>query len=259
VSIQFVVQIEPAVPTTQTPNVPAAPTPEQPPDALPQDTTHALDDRDKANRVGNAVVAPAAGEATLGLEGAVGLGLADTATQAAADVGAARLLAAQAESSEIDKASRSLRDNVTVGFDLLQPLSLEAFLSSLAMPAQLQDLDAHAMGSLGRLNARDLRGLAEANKAEETDQFKFTPQQAVQLTGVALTAGTVWWALRAGGLLASLVMGLPAWRHVDVLAVLPDDEDEDNHWSGDQDDEATRDERAVDRVFTAGMPKESEA
>lgn len=67
---------------------------------------------------------------------------------------------------------------------------------------------------------------------------------ATQITGAVLSAGTVWWALRASGLLASLMVSLPAWRHVDLLAVLPDDHDEDA-WDLGDDDEAVRDEHAV--------------
>jgi hypothetical protein len=66
-----------------------------------------------------------------------------------------------------------------------------------------------------------------------------------------LTAGTVWWALRAGGLVAGLLVTLPAWRHADLLAVLPDDEDADADWDLAEDDEATRDEQAVGRLFEA--------
>ena len=68
--------------------------------------------------------------------------------------------------------------------------------------------------------------------------------QAAQITGAVLTAGTVWWALRAGGLLAGLLVSLPAWRHVDLLAVLPDEKDEDA-WDRGDDEEAVRDEHAV--------------
>ena len=68
--------------------------------------------------------------------------------------------------------------------------------------------------------------------------------QAAQITGAVLTAGTVWWALRAGGLLAGLLVSLPAWRHVDLLAVLPDEKDEDA-WDPGDDEEAIRDEHAV--------------
>ncbi len=44
---------------------------------------------------------------------------------------------------------------------------------------------------------------------------------AAGVTGVAVTASAVWWALRATGLLASVITSMPAWRHVDLLAVLP--------------------------------------
>jgi len=47
---------------------------------------------------------------------------------------------------------------------------------------------------------------------------------------------------------ASLLGTLPMWRHVDLLAVLPDEEDKDD-WDADVDDEARRDERAVGNVF----------
>jgi hypothetical protein len=72
--------------------------------------------------------------------------------------------------------------------------------------------------------------------------------KAAQAAGVALTVGTVLWALRAGGLAASLFSSLPAWRHVDLLAVLPDDEDDDK-WEGDADAEGLRDEQAVGEVL----------
>lgn len=73
---------------------------------------------------------------------------------------------------------------------------------------------------------------------------------AAQMTGIALTAGTVWWALRVGGLLTSLMASMPAWRHVDLLPILRDDEDEEVDW-GDEDAEAARDEEAVDEVLDA--------
>jgi hypothetical protein len=73
---------------------------------------------------------------------------------------------------------------------------------------------------------------------------------AAQMTGIALTAGTVWWALRVGGLLTSLMASMPAWRHLDPLPILRDDEDEEVDW-GNEDAEAARDEEAVDKVLDA--------
>ena len=73
---------------------------------------------------------------------------------------------------------------------------------------------------------------------------------AAQMTGIALTAGTVWWALRVGGLLTSLMASMPAWRHIDPLPILSDDEDEEVDW-GVEDAEEARDEQAVDEVLDA--------
>ena len=58
----------------------------------------------------------------------------------------------------------------------------------------------------------------------------------------------MWWALRAGSLLTGLLVSLPAWRQADLLAVLPDEEDDDA-WDQAEDNESARDERAVDLVF----------
>ena len=65
----------------------------------------------------------------------------------------------------------------------------------------------------------------------------------------------MWWALRAGGLLSGLLVTLPAWRHADLLAVLPDDEDD--AWGLAEDDEAARDEQAVGRVLEPGFEGET--
>jgi len=46
----------------------------------------------------------------------------------------------------------------------------------------------------------------------------------LKVAGAALSASTLWWALRATGLLASLLGSVPTWRQVDLLAILPADE-----------------------------------
>jgi VCBS repeat-containing protein len=66
----------------------------------------------------------------------------------------------------------------------------------------------------------------------------------VQTTGVILTAGTVWWALSATGLLASVMTSLPAWRQVDFLAIL-EDEDENEL----DDDGSTQNEAGIDEMI----------
>jgi CSLREA domain-containing protein len=73
--------------------------------------------------------------------------------------------------------------------------------------------------------------------------------QSVELTGVALSVGAVWWASRAGGLVASLLMAAPAWRTFDPLPVLGPEDEDDRDWGGDVDIEMARDEEGVADLF----------
>ncbi len=132
--------------------------------------------------------------------------------------------------------------------DLLAPLSNEDFLMNVSLQSTL--LGDAALAGQGSLRAT-LRDAEIGRVQVDVNQHSGLnlDVQAMQTAGVALTAGAVWWALRAGGLLASLVMSLPAWRHVDLLAVLPDADEDDEQWAGANDDEAARDERAVDAVL----------
>ena len=45
-------------------------------------------------------------------------------------------------------------------------------------------------------------------------------QHPSQVASAGLTAGVLWWLTRSGGLLTSILMGVPAWRHVDLLPVM---------------------------------------
>ena len=51
--------------------------------------------------------------------------------------------------------------------------------------------------------------------------------EEAQISAVFLSAGVVFWGLRAGGLLASLLATLPAWRSFDMLPVIRDDRERD--------------------------------
>jgi hypothetical protein len=53
----------------------------------------------------------------------------------------------------------------------------------------------------------------------------FTP---TRVASASFSAGFIWWLTRGGGLLTSMLMGVPAWRHVDLLPVLARDFDEDD-------------------------------
>jgi trimeric autotransporter adhesin len=81
-------------------------------------------------------------------------------------------------------------------------------------------------------------------------------QDPVRVASATLTAGFVWWLTRSGGLLTSILMGIPAWRHVDLLPVLAprrDDEDDDGLGPDSQDDDTQADDErdnAADEMFS---------
>jgi hypothetical protein len=68
------------------------------------------------------------------------------------------------------------------------------------------------------------------------DRLLIDLTQPEKVMGVSLTAGFVWWLTRGGGVLASALMGVPAWRQVDLLPVVSAASDDD-----DDDDDGTRD------------------
>jgi hypothetical protein len=77
----------------------------------------------------------------------------------------------------------------------------------------------------------------DATPAEDPDGDGFglgdiTPSSAVAAT---FTAGFIWWMTRSGGMLTMMLMGIPAWRHIDLLPVLArdlDDEEEEQRAKG---------------------------
>jgi hypothetical protein len=73
--------------------------------------------------------------------------------------------------------------------------------------------------------------------------------ESARIAGMALSVGAVWWAARAGALLASMLASTPAWRHVDPLPVLGRDEGEPQiDWSG-PDKEPAEEEASAAKVF----------
>ncbi|MBK8335419.1 MAG: cadherin domain-containing protein [Sterolibacteriaceae bacterium] len=70
---------------------------------------------------------------------------------------------------------------------------------------------------------------------------------AAEAVGLSLTVGMVWWALRLGGLLASAMVSVPAWRQIDLLPILDDQGDRD--WDGDDDLDGGSDDQAAEEVF----------
>jgi hypothetical protein len=133
----------------------------------------------------------------------------------------------------LDIQARSIADEVVIGSLAIQD------------PAMFTVASARS-GLPNRHEAADPRTLPNDG---EDGTGRMSLANATTATGLALTAGTVWWALRAGGLLTSLVVSMPAWRHADLLAVLPDDEDDEDSWDPSDDEQAARDEEAVGQVL----------
>jgi len=72
---------------------------------------------------------------------------------------------------------------------------------------------------------------------------------------VGFTAGFVWWLTRSGGLLTSMLMGVPAWRHLDLLPVVArrkdDDDDDDGPDSQHSSTNGSLDDSALFDLFEA--------
>ena len=67
----------------------------------------------------------------------------------------------------------------------------------------------------------------------------------------SFTAGFVWWLTRSGGMLTMMLMGIPAWRHVDLLPVLArdvDDREDDRESPRKKDNEDTAFEHSAYEV-----------
>ncbi|WP_374681677.1 cadherin-like domain-containing protein, partial [Accumulibacter sp.] len=104
----------------------------------------------------------------------------------------------------------------------------------------------------GELSAGEIGADAVSGSETVTRELSI---QTVQMLGISLTAGAVWWAVRVSGLLTSLLASLPAWRQLDLLLILPDDEQADRGWGPDDDQEAARDEEAVGNILVSSGSK----
>jgi hypothetical protein len=76
----------------------------------------------------------------------------------------------------------------------------------------------------------------ETRKPSQEEQQFDIMVNGVRLTGVSLSVGVVTWALRAGGIISSLLASLPAWRYVDPLPILERAERSRVVWRDDEDE-----------------------
>jgi hypothetical protein len=71
----------------------------------------------------------------------------------------------------------------------------------------------------------------------------------VRVTGITLTAGVLWTLTRSGGLLTTILMGVPAWRHVDLLPVLANQPEDEGDETADHEDISYDDDDDASRLF----------
>jgi len=55
---------------------------------------------------------------------------------------------------------------------------------------------------------------------EQTDSFLDLALDPVRVASSLLSVGAVWWLTRSGGLITTMLMGIPTWRHLDLLPVV---------------------------------------
>jgi Cadherin-like domain len=77
------------------------------------------------------------------------------------------------------------------------------------------------------------------------DGFVGSLMEPANVASVSMTAGFVWWLTRGGGMLATVLMGVPAWRHIDLLPVMARDLDDED----DEDDEDKAEDSDLDGMF----------
>ncbi|HUU73117.1 MAG TPA: VCBS domain-containing protein, partial [Burkholderiales bacterium] len=87
---------------------------------------------------------------------------------------------------------------------------------------------------------------------EDSDGVKDTIATAMRFTSVALTVGALSWAIRAGGLLTSLLVGMPIWREFDPLPVFAQDDDDEKKKELDSEEHVSDEEEAAAYLLEAG-------
>jgi hypothetical protein len=73
---------------------------------------------------------------------------------------------------------------------------------------------------------------------QDDASFSLGATSALQVVGATVTAGFIWWLTRSGGMLTMMLMGIPAWRHVDLLPVLMRDRDDEDETEEEGEEEA---------------------
>jgi parallel beta-helix repeat protein len=149
------------------------------------------------------------------------------------------------------------------GDDLLASVSFEGFSlgdgPSVTLAAPSVSLQANAIapdlrgvmpssgdGTLEAVTTRDT-GLGDDSRT--TLPIAEMASDPLRVASATFTAGFIWWLTRSGGLITTMLMGVPAWRHVDLLPVLARADDEDES----ADDTTTPSKKEADEERAASL------
>jgi hypothetical protein len=103
-------------------------------------------------------------------------------------------------------------------------------------------------------DATDDRNDMNGQRESTMNDFVGGMMEPANVASVSVTAGFVWWLTRGGGMLATVLMGVPAWRHIDLLPVMARDLDDED----DEDDEDTPEDSDLDGMFDRRADKAPE-
>lgn len=166
------------------------------------------------------------------------------------------------DASPVPRSAQTPFDNDLIGAMLPDgnwaPLTANVTITQQARPPVRVELV--QMEQPGQYLLRQLEASSDQTAMADPGPLQWSDEQAgkdsvidtLRLTGVALSVGVVWWALRATGLVGSVLASAPVWLHIDPLPVLAGDDDDDedrNDWGVDYGEEAAREENAVSQLL----------
>ncbi len=94
-----------------------------------------------------------------------------------------------------------------------------------------------------------LAGMDWEPQSEQARQYQVV-METVQIGGVTISIGLLFYAVRAGGLVAAMLTALPAWSSLDPLVILHKDrKDKGDEWGDEGQTEIDQDEAAVGEIL----------
>jgi hypothetical protein len=142
------------------------------------------------------------------------------------------------------KIAASSVQTFTIGETIqLQDVNAPKLQSNTNLGALLKDI---ASGT--KIHVEDVAKQTEAKHEESNNLLTLSVQRKAQLSGAAVSAGLVTWALSSTGLVSSVLATMPVWKDMDPVSIL-DTPSEDGP-DLDQDDQDRNSEESAADVFS---------